>query len=83
MRTVKMQADRPKARRDFMIFRLIDFINRGQMLLRNDEDMHRRLGIDVTERVRQIVLIDFRGGNFTADDFAEQTIVHGNASFLR
>lgn len=52
---------------------------RGEMLARNDEDMHGSFGSDVSEGVALLVLIDRRGGDASFNDFAEQT-AHGGFS---
>ena len=51
-------------------------IQGAYMLLRNHQDVDRRLRINITERIDIFILIDFLRGNLTADDFAEETIFH-------
>jgi hypothetical protein len=44
------------------------------MFLRDEQDVHRGLRVDVRERKDEIVLIDALGRNSAGDDFAEETI---------
>ena len=52
------------------------------MLLRQDQHVDRRLGIDVPEGIDLVVLIDLSTGDLAGDDFTKQTIVHDNRSFI-
>lgn len=47
-------------------------IERGDMLTRNDEDVHGGLRIDISERDALVVFIDRLGRDATIDDFAEE-----------
>jgi len=47
------------------------FLKARKMFLRNDQHMGRRLGIDVLESERVLVLVDFLGRNFAVDNSAE------------
>jgi hypothetical protein len=53
------------------------------MFLGHDEDMRRRLRIDVFERESVFVFVDFPGGNFTGNDTAKQAIFHGDDCIKR
>ena len=46
--------------------------NRGDMLTRNDQHMHRRFWIDVCERIGLLVLIDGLGWNASFNNPAKQ-----------
>src|SRR5580704_5825917 len=46
--------------------------NRGDVLARNDQHVHRRLRIDVGKSVALIVLVDGLGGNAPVDDPAKE-----------
>ena len=52
------------------------------VLARNDEDVGRSLRIDVAERHKLVVFMDDSGGNFTADDPAEQAASIGQIRLL-
>ena len=54
---------------------------RGNMLLRNDEDVDRRHRMDVVEGVYGVILVDLGGGDGALDDVAKNT-AHGVDSFL-
>lgn len=43
----------------------------GEVILGNDDDMDRGLGVDVVEGEAVVVLVDDLGGNLSPDDFAE------------
>jgi len=47
---------------------------RGDVLLRDEQDMYRCLRVDVREGEDMVVLIDALGGDGAGDDFAEETI---------
>jgi len=51
-------------------------VQRRDVLARNDEDMKRRLGIDVLERDKILVLVDELTGDRASDDLTEQAIAH-------
>lgn len=53
------------------------------MFPRNDERVHRRLGIDIVERDHHIVLIDERRRNGPRDDFAKEALAHEVVPFLK
>ena len=50
--------------------------NVGEVLLRDDERMHRHLGFKVVERDNLVVLVYYAGGNFTSGNFAEYAVGH-------
>jgi hypothetical protein len=52
------------------------FLESVEMFLGNDEHMGRSLGIDIFEGESVLVFVDFLGRNFSADDAAEQAIIH-------
>jgi len=54
-------------------------IERGEMLFGDEQDVHRRLGVNVREGEDVVVLIEAFDGNGAGDDFAEQTIHAGEA----
>jgi len=54
----------------FLIFGL-RFRKRGNVLTRHDQYVGGRLGIDVPERVRSIILKDLLGRDLAGHDFAE------------
>ena len=68
--------DSAKAFSKFTVVRKIRFIQGSKMLLRNDKDMNRRLGINVTERVDIIIFVDFGGRDFTLHDFTKEAVFH-------
>ena len=47
-----------------------------EVLLRHDQHVDRRLGIDVPEGIDPVVFIYLCAGNVASDDLAKQTIVH-------
>ena len=51
-----------------------DVIDGGDGLLRNHQEMHRRLGIDVTERQADVVLVENVCWNFPVDDLGENRL---------
>ena len=59
----------------------IGIIGGGQLgdvrvvVLGHDQHMHLRLGIDILERVRGVVLIYLLAGNAPVDDLAEQAVL--------
>jgi hypothetical protein len=42
----------------------------------DDEDVGRRLGLDIPKRGHQLILIDELGGNFPSDDLREHRVRH-------
>lgn len=52
------------------------FFEAHNVLFRNDENMCGCLGINIFKGKRLFVFIDFFGGDFTANNFAEKTISH-------
>ena len=64
-----------------MAFRNLE--HRRDMPLRQQQHVHRRLGIDVTDRQDLIVLIDALGGNSAGNDFTEDAIRHVHSHVLR
>lgn len=61
---------------DRAVFRL-DVENSGDMFARNDKEMNRRLGINVSEDHDVIVLINDVSFDFSTDDTAKEAIGHG------
>jgi len=66
----------------------IGFFERADMLAGHNEDVNRRLGIDVGESVSELVLMDCGGWNLAFDDLAEETThgvdsVHGRCAGLK
>jgi len=61
------------AANDFRVGSFCLFQSR-KMFLRNDEHVGRRLGIDVFEGEDVGVLVDFLGGDFSADDATEKAV---------
>ncbi|MNY53708.1 hypothetical protein D3C86_1894880 [compost metagenome] len=57
--------------------------DRGDVLLRDHEDVDRRLGVDVAEGDGVIVLVDDLRRDLAGDDLAEETIGHLRHSLLR
>ena len=55
---------------------------RGDVLFRDDEEMHLGLRGDVVECHHLLVLIELLRGVLPRCNFAKQTIFHGNRSFL-
>jgi hypothetical protein len=53
--------------------------NGGDVLSRDDKDVHRRLRLDVGEGVAVLILVDGFGGNTPVDDLAEYA-AHGEES---
>src|SRR5581483_4372074 len=51
-------------------------VERGDVLLRNDEHMRRTLRIDVVEREHAVVFVDDRRGDLASGDFAEEAVGH-------
>src|SRR5688500_9649749 len=58
---------------DQAIVTLVEVVERGNMLLRYDQHMQRRLRVDIGERQQPIVFVDLRRRNLTGHDAAEQT----------
>jgi hypothetical protein len=50
----------------------VSVFERSEVLARNDEDVDRRLRMNVRERVAELVLVDGGGGDGTFGDFAEE-----------
>lgn len=48
----------------------------GDQLLRNDQQVHGRLGLDVMDDDAAFVLVLDAGGNFAVDDFLEKSLGH-------
>lgn len=59
-----------------LIIFLAEVVQRRDVFLWDDQEMHRRLGSDVPEGDDLIVFIELVGGNVPRHDLAEQTI-HG------
>ncbi len=55
----------------------LGFLQTREMSPRNDQHMRRRLRADVFESEHMLVLIDFPGGDFTAEDAAEEAAGSG------
>ena len=53
------------------------------MPLGNDEDMSRRLRVDVLEGKGALVFVDLLAGYFALNDFAEQAVTHGSLLLSR
>jgi hypothetical protein len=70
-----LRGDEMAATDDFCVG-LLRFFQTTQVLLGDDEYVSWRLGIDVLERVRMFVFINFFGRNLAGDDFAEEAISH-------
>ena len=51
-------------------------IQRGDVLLRDDQHMRRRLGIDIPESVDILVFIDFGRRDLSLHDFTEEAVFH-------
>src|SRR5687768_5521135 len=66
-------ADQPVVRRR-------QVVERRDVLLRDHQDVHRRLRVDVVEGEQLIVFVDLRRGNVTRNDLAEQA-AHTSAIF--
>src|SRR5215470_3305428 len=60
---------------DAIVARL-DVVQRCDMPLRHDEDMGRRLRIDVVEGEDAVVLVDDRSRHLALDDLAEKAVAH-------
>src|SRR5580704_7061112 len=52
------------------------FLQSANVLFRNDQHMSWSLRIDIVEGVGMFVFVNFLGGDFPANDAAEQTVVH-------
>ena len=57
-------------------------VQRGDVPARDDQDMQRRLRVDVLERHQLIVLMDELAGNLAADDLAEEAVGHSPCASL-
>jgi hypothetical protein len=55
----------------------------GNMFFGNDEDVGGGLRVDVFEGENVVVLVDFLGGNFAAQNAAEQAVGIGHVRFIR
>jgi hypothetical protein len=64
---------------EFRVFWL-SFLQARNMFLGKDEYVRRALGVDIVKGEGVLVFVDFLGGNFTADNTAEQTISHNLVS---
>ena len=64
-------------------FRVIHRIERSDMFSRNDQDMRRRLRVDVVEGDDFVVFIDFLRGDFARRDPAEKTAIVTHARIIR
>jgi len=60
----------------------LGFFQSSKMSFRDDEHMSRRLGIDILETEDVLILVDFLGRNFAADDAAEKAIRIGHLRHL-
>ncbi len=69
-----LRADREAVARQRGVV-VIYFRDGSDVLLRDDQDVRRRLGIDVPEGVAEFVLIDLCAGDLTGNDGAEQAVV--------
>jgi len=65
---------------DFGIVSL-GFLQSSEMTLWNDEDVRRRLRVDVVKREDMVIFVDFLGRNLAANDAAEKTVWIGHSSF--
>ena len=65
-----------KARSCFLILQFPDFSNGSDMLFRNHQHMERRLRIDILKSINPVIFKYLCGRDFSADDFAEQTLIH-------
>jgi hypothetical protein len=54
------------------------FRKRDQMLSWADQDVRRRLRLNVLKREDLIVLVNYFGRDFFSADFAEQAVIHGS-----
>ena len=61
---------------DDLIVRRLKLVQRLDVSLWNDEDVGRRLGVDVVESKHVLVFVDDGGRDFAVDDSAEQTRRH-------
>ena len=64
------------------------FAEAGDRLLRHDEDMRRRLGVDVAKGTDLVILKHDLGGNLAGDDLLENGFAHaasvaGAAAFVK
>src|SRR5258705_11252473 len=66
-----------KASNQLRVFRL-SFLQATNMLLGNNQNVRGRLWIDVFEGESVLVLVDFLGGDFAADDAAKEALSHEN-----
>ena len=58
-----------------------NIIGGGDMLSRNDQNVMRRLGIDVIESENRIIFVDDVTGNLTIRNLTEQTVIHVHCTF--
>lgn len=59
----------------------LSFLQSRKMFLGNDENVCRRMGMNVFESEHMIVFINFLGWNLTADDTAEEAVWIGHSWF--
>lgn len=57
--------------------RVLQMGDRGDLLLRDHQDMHRSLGTHIVKGQRQVVLMDNLGRDFLVDDAFEDRLGHG------
>ncbi len=70
------------ASNQFCIVRL-RLLQSGKVLARHDQHVHRRLRLDVLESEDVVVFVDFLGGDFSAQDAAEQAVRIGHLKLSR
>jgi hypothetical protein len=59
----------------------LGFFQSGKMFFRNDENVRGGLRVDVFEGKNVVVLVNFLGGDFTAEDTAEKAVSVGHGGF--
>ena len=57
-------------------------VHRGDVLLGNNQEVDRRLRMDIVKNDNIVIFEDFGGGNFAGDDFTEDTFGISHMSSL-
>ena len=71
----KLGGDQVKVSKDIPVL-LADVRMGSDDFARNDQDMNRRLGIDVAKRQTVIIFVDDVGRNFAVNDLLKDVVLH-------
>ena len=60
----------------------VDFVNSGDVFSWNDQNVRRRLRVDIAKREKRLAIENDLGGDFATDYFAEKAVFHSNSTHL-